>query len=165
MLVTRGAYGEVGSEEFCAGAPRPVKPDTLPTVLCLVEGDIWTVGRLGRGGIAESSAAKFEAEFEDVSWGDLFSCPPAEFKVEVEGVEPVASLLEEDPSVDLLVLKLALERRRRSLRNEGAMMYVDIWAMLGIDLDGMRWGHGRKPYPKRACVCGSWHFRGIVVVG
>lgn len=68
---------------------------------------------------------KLDAELELVSGGVVLvpSCPAAEFNVEEEGVEPLVSLLDApDSSVDLSVLKLAFDRRRRSFKNEGAIM-------------------------------------------
>lgn len=125
-FVILGAYGEDGRDEFCAGDPSPVIPETLPTVLNLLEEDVDIVGRDGFGWMLPRPC-KFDAELELVSGGVVLfpSCPPAEFSVEEEGVEPLVSLLEApDSSVDLSVLKLAFDRRRRSFKNEGAMIYL-----------------------------------------
>lgn len=120
-----GAYGEDGREEFCAGDPNPDMPETLPAVLYLLDEEVDIVGREGRGGGMLPKPCRFDAELEFVRGGVVLvpSCPPAEFRVEVEGVEPLVSLLE-DSSVDLSVLKLAFERRRRSFKNEGAMVHL-----------------------------------------
>lgn len=100
-------------------------PETLPAVLYLLDEEADTVGREGGGGGMLPKPCRFEAEFEFVRGGVVLvpSSPPAEFRVEVEGVEPLVSLLE-DSSVDLSVLKLAFERLRRSFKNEGAMVHL-----------------------------------------
>lgn len=124
-MVIFGAYSDNGRDEFCAGDPNPDIPDTLPAVLYLLFEEVNIVGRDGSGGGILPKPCKFEAELELVSGGVVLvpSCPPAEFRVEEEGVEPLVSLLE-DSSVDLSVRKLAFDRRRRSFKNEGAMVYL-----------------------------------------
>jgi hypothetical protein len=116
----RGAYGEVRFEDFIAGDPRPDMPETL----CLLLEDVDKFGRFGgRGGGMLPTYCRLEAELDLVSIGGVF---PPEFNVDVDfvvGTELWVPLLE---SVLRSVLKLALDRRRMSLRNEGAI--------------GMSWG-------------------------
>ena len=142
-MVILGAYGDDGRDEFCAGDPSPVIPETLPTVLNLLGEDVDIVGRDG-GGWTLPKPCKFDAELELVSGGVVLfpSCPPAEFSVEEEGVEPLVSLLEApDSSVDLSVLKLAFDGRRRSFKNEGAMIcLLEISSCVPLCLDLFRAG-------------------------
>lgn len=81
--------------------------------------DVEIAGRVG-GGRTDRS----DAEFEVVSIGGVAPpLPEFEFSVEEEGVgilEPLVSF--EELSEDL---KLALERRRSSLRNAGAMIHQE----------------------------------------
>jgi hypothetical protein len=118
-----GAYGDVGRDDFCDGEPRPDIPDTLYLLL----EDVDIVGRAGiGGGPLLSSVWRLEAELEFVSAGtEGVVAPYVELKVEedfVVGTEPFVPL---DPplleSVLRSVLKLALERRRMSFKNEGAI--------------------------------------------
>jgi hypothetical protein len=117
-----GAYGEVGRLDFCDGDPKPDIPDTLYLLL----DDVDIVGRVGSsGGGRLAKDWRFEAEFELVRIGGVVP-PNVEFNVEedfVAGTEPLVPLLE---SVDLSVLKLALERLRMSFKNEGAIIHLRI---------------------------------------
>lgn len=122
----RGAYGEVGRDDFCdEGEPRPDIPDTL----YLLPEEVDIVGRVGTGGAPLTFNAwrlevevEVEAEVELGSAGGV-TVPYMEFKGEddfvVVPLEP--PLLE---SVLGSVRKLAFERLRKSFKNEGAMIYL-----------------------------------------
>lgn len=115
----RGAYCEVGRVEL--GEPRPDMPDTL--CLLVTEGE--ALGRRGGAG-APLTDWRLVAELEVESAGGVVE-PYAKFSVEEDGVAEeewecwplertfwLASTLSS-------VRKLALERLRKSERNEGAM--------------------------------------------
>lgn len=91
----------------------------MPDTLYLLLADVDIAGRVGGGRTARS-----EAEFEVMSIGGVAPpLPELELSVEEEGVgipEPLVSF--EELSEDL---KLALERRRNSLRNAGAMIHQE----------------------------------------
>lgn len=122
----RGAYGDVGRDDFWDGDPSPDIPDTLYRLL----EDVEIVGRAGGGGGRFPKVWRLDAEFELVSAGGVVP-PYVEFKVEedfVVGTEPLVPLnpLPLLESVLLSVLKLALERLRISFKKEGAIIHLRI---------------------------------------
>lgn len=75
----RGAYGEVGREDFGAGEPSPDMPDTLYLLLA----DVRAFGLVG--GCMLLRFCRFDAEFEVVSIGGVVP-PYNEFKVDEDFV-------------------------------------------------------------------------------
>jgi hypothetical protein len=117
---TRGAYCEVGRDELCDGAPNPDMPETLYRLLEEVE----RFGRFGRVPVGRAGGplevwGRLEVEREMGTAGGVVE-PYVEFRVEDEApLDP--PMLE---SVLLSVMKLALDRLRRSFKNEGAMVVL-----------------------------------------
>ena len=118
--VIRGAYGDVGRDDFCEGEPNPDMPDTE----YLLQFDVNTVGRCGIGGAPLLfRVCKWEVEF--VRAGGVvepFRLVVEDFLVGTEPLVPFVPLEAPLESVERSVLKLALDFLRRSLRNEGAMI-------------------------------------------
>jgi len=146
---TRGAYCEVGRDELCDGAPNPDMPETLYLLLEEVE----RFGRVlvGRAGGPLEVWGRLEVEREMGTAGGVVE-PYVEFRVEDEaaiGAEPLVPL---DPpmleSVLLSVVKLALDRLRRSFKKEGAMVVLIVVAAVegscGHISGGWREGRGTR---------------------
>lgn len=127
----RGAYGDGGIDVFCDGDPKPDIPDTLYLLLEEVE----IVGRAGgNGGGLLARFWRLGEEVEVVSVGGVLP-PYVEFNVDEDCVfaaEPLVPLLE---SALPLVRKLAFDRRRMSLKNEGAI--VSLRRVSGLPIPGL----------------------------
>ena len=113
----RGAYGDDGIDMDCEGEPKPDMPDTLFRLLvCVV-----IAGLAGRFGAPCFDRLVEELEVESVG-GVVLPVPKLEFNVEdecVNGTGGIGSFSLE--AVLFSVLKLLLDRLRKSLRNDGAM--------------------------------------------
>jgi hypothetical protein len=115
MEVTRGAHGDAGKEALPlgdAGEPSPYNPAEY----LLFEGE--SGGRTGTGGTLDW-AGRLLAELEDCGPEGGVWEPSVEFRVEVDFVVGTVWWL---ALLEVSVRKLARDRLRRSLRNEGAMM-------------------------------------------
>jgi hypothetical protein len=134
----RGAYGETGIVVLPFGDPKPDIPDTL----CLLF--VAIVGRLGETGcwpLPLLNVWRLVAEFGLVKGAGGVVPPDEEFKVEEDFVArtdsdsllpPVPVLESALPDV-LPVFSVwndDLERRRSSLRNEGAIIHLGIQSVV-----------------------------------
>jgi len=115
----RGAYGDGGIFDFCDGDPKPDMPDTL----CRLLDEVEIVGRAGgNGGGLLARFWRLGEELEVANVGGVFP-PYVEFKVDEDCVLPAEPLVPVLESALPSVLKLALDRRRISLKNEGAIVH------------------------------------------
>jgi hypothetical protein len=119
MFETRGEYCDTGNEGTLgpmAGEPRPVIPETLKRLL---PGGA-NAGRGGTGGAPDWSFCIWRLRAES----DWRACSDGGVNEPLVGVLPLLRLPSLEVSVDFSVRKLALERRRNSLkfRKEGGMV-------------------------------------------
>jgi hypothetical protein len=119
--VMRGAYGDVGKVALLFGEDGEPSP-YIPVEYLLLE-DVESCGLAATRGCGLFCPwERFEDELDDCNPEGGVCEPTVELSVEVDfvvGTVPSLVLLD---STDLSVRKLALERLRRSLRKEGAMM-------------------------------------------